>query len=489
VIGDAPAIGWREISGFLFATRWGVLLFLAAMPLVWIFEFVAPRRWWLVFLSLLSLTFIAFTLMPWPSQGTIPAGAYPLQELPAVVPLSWQRRVVLGLLHVGILLTMLAGVYRLASKGRRRSDLRVSVLLLLLGFFGLLLIRTAGMQIAGGAYAIDAWILIPEFHEAGLAYVFVKSVIYVWDCQRGRIHNRSWWRFLSWITFFPSFRVGPIERFHDFHTQILRCHRRWRPHDLVVGLARILLGVLKCSLLLVILTRAAPWASALWQRSGEDLANVPYWFPWTVIWLVALGAYLALAGYSDIAIGLARLMGYRMVENFRGVLLSHNLIELWHRVHISMSSFLRDYCYYPLIRRGPFRRRPPQPAGAQPASRREELKRLLIPSVNYHITFFLAGLWHSPSPLNALIWGACLGSGMTLVEVWHWYWGQRAAENGPLYRVLCRTGFAGGGAAGRVLGVVVTMNFVSVTLLALFHPRAFVGITWEIIRRPIAGIF
>jgi len=484
---------WQDY-GFFLQTRWGVLLFLAAMPLVWLFQFLAPRRWWLVFLSTLSLAFIAFTLVPWPVNGALPRGV-PLPGAPAEVPLSWQHRAVLGTFHAGVVLTLLACVYGLARVGERkcrqagdnpRSPLRAAVLLLVVGYFGLYVVRHAIQTAGGRSHALEAWMLFPAFHETGLAFVFVKSVHYVWDSCRGRIYNTGWWRFLCWMTFFPSYRVGPIERYHDFYTQIHRCHRRWRATDLPHGVRRIVQGAAKGLLALFIVERAVPTLGEHFVKAGSVEA-IPYLSLWVAAWTALGDVELILAGYTDIAVGLARLMGYRMVENFKWMFVSRNFVELWHRAHISVSHCLRDYCYYPLIRRGPFRRRPLLAAGAR-RNRREELTQLLRPGVNYYITFMLCGLWHAPV-FNWLFWGFCTASGMMVFELWNWFWQRRARQNGRLYQLLRGLRIADGGLVGRMLGIAVTFNFFSVTLLALLGPQTFLLVLGELVRRPFTWIF
>ncbi len=469
--------------------RWGVLLFLAAMPLVWAFQFLAPRRWWLVFLSFLSLGFIAFTLMPWPVDGALPQDV-DLPGVPRGAPMTAAWRAVLGVLHAGLVVLLMVGVFRLARAAEKqaavalhpRRPLLISVVLLVAGYFALYALRHVWCDVDNGAQALTAYMILPRFHEAGLAYLFVRAVHYVWDSSRGLIQNRGWWRFFCWITFFPSFRVGPIERFHDFHTQVLRCHRRWRATDLLYGAGRIGEGCLKGLVAIYLIEHGVPDLAKYFRELGS-LDAVPYWELWGAGWVLLLMGYAFLAGYTDVAVGLARLMGYRMVENFRWLILSENLGDLWHRVHISMSRCLRDYCYYPLVRRGPFRR-PRLPAGGGPLTRRQELRRILLPSVNYFITFVLCGLWHQPR-INCVVWGLCVGCGMVVYELWAWFWQRRARAEGTEYRLLRRLGIAGGGPIGRVLGIIVTLNFFSITFYAMLSPGMLLGVGWELVSRPM----
>lgn len=486
---------WQE-NGFFLHTRWGVLLFLAAMPVVWAFLFLAPRRWWLFFLTSISLVFIALTLAPWPTGGLLMPGASEL-PIPADVAKAWLARLVGGSIYAVLIVAALAGVYQLARFTARRSQgaernswrpLLAGILILIATYFGLFKFQEYWRD-AGSQHAAETAVFLPDFHEAGLAYMFVRSVHFLWDSCRGHIRNASWWRFLCWMTFFPNFRMGPIERYHDFFTQIMRCRRRVCRWDLFHGMRRILQGIVKGVLAIFIAQHLGPALLADNQRYLEagGIESLPYVRFWVMAWTALLGAYFLLAGYSDIAIGLARLMGYRMIENFRWVFLSRNLNDLWHRGHISVSRCLRDYCYYPLVRRGPFRRRP-LPSSVGVPTKRAELRQLLPPAANYFITFMICGLWHKPG-INWLVWGFCMGVGMLVLELWMWFWRRRARANGAVYRVLARLGIANGGPVGRMLGIVVTLNFFAVTLFCMAGPGAFVMIVWEMVRRPFAWLF
>lgn len=501
---------WQE-NGFFLHTRWGVLLFVGAMPVVWAFLFLAPRRWWPFFLSGISLAFIALTLAPWPAGGLLMPGVS-TGAIPADMSVPWLLRLVGGVIYAGLIVALLGGVYRLAQVAARRSrscgsavergtcgpeppknkpswrPLLGGVFMLIAAFFGLFELQRQWRG-AGPEHAAGVGLFLPDFHEAGMAFLFVRSVHFLWDSCRGQIRNASWWRFLCWMTFFPNFRTGPIERYHDFFTQLRRCRRRIGWLDLFHGMRRIAQGSVKGLLAVFIGQRMWPALAADNQRLLEagGLEALPYVRFWVTAWTAFLGAYWFLAGYSDIAIGLARLMGFRMIENFRWVFLSRNLTDLWHRAHISMSRCLRDYCYYPLVRRGPFRRRPLQSQGGVP-TRRAELRQLLPPTVNYFITFMLCGLWHKPG-VNWLIWGFCMGCGMLVNELWMWFWRRQARAKGPVYRALCRLGIAGGGPVGRLLGIVVTLNFFALTLFSMAGPASFVAIVGEIVRRPFTWLF
>lgn len=497
---------WSSL-GYLLGWRWAVLCFLPAIPLIWLVRVAAPRRWWLPFLTGLSVLFIAVALVPWPQRGVL-HGAVSLQGFLPWLPLRSTLRVVLGLLHAGLILLLLAGVYKLARAAARRRAVAGSprapygsIALICAGFAALVWAHGTLVNPQRPARAAAGVVVLPDFHEAGLAYLLVKAVHFVSDCGRGQILALSWWRFIGWMTFFPTYRTGPIERYHDFCTQVLRCRRRFRTADLLIGCARIGCGALLALFTFFIAARLLP---RLLERvaaavEGGALAGVGAAELWLLAVMPLALAYMLLYSYSELAIGLCRLIGYRAAENFHWSPLSANLAELWSRTHMTMTRSFRDYCFMPLMRRGPFRRRP-APEGASAA---RELGALLKPSANYFITFILCGLWHAPT-LQAICWGALMAGGMVGFDLWTWLkqrWRRgRAARRhnriGPI-GVPPAGGTATGGMAaavgrhalrrwsGRALGILITAHFVALVTFAVYNPHICGAVLRELLSRPV----
>ena len=223
------------------------------------------------------------------------------------------------------------------------------------------------------------------FLPLAISFYTFQMMAYVIDVYRGLIPQRvSLSRFLLFIVFFPQLIAGPIMRSTDFMEQIDRpAIPRERLYD---GCWLIVAGLCKKVLL------ADPM--------GRVLAPV-YKDPQTYTgWSILIGGmcfslqvYCDFSGYTDIARGCARLLGYEIPENFKAPFFARSARELWQRWHITLATWLRDYIYFPLggNRIGPFRT-----------------------YVNLFVTFALGGLWHG-ADYTYVFWGAMWG-GLLAVE-------------------------------------------------------------------------
>src|SRR5260370_10586449 len=184
----------------------------------------------------------------------------------------------------------------------------------------------------------------------GISFYTFEAISYVVDVYRGRVRaERRLGHFLLFILFFPHLVAGPIVRGRDFLPQVNR-PKRWTWTRADLGLRLILLAVVKK---LAVADRLALYADPVFAD--------PAAFSTLTLWLATIACafqiYCDFSGYSDMALGLARLFGYRLVRNFDRPFLAPNLSEFWRRWHISLSSWLRDYVFIPLggSRSGPWK--------------------------------------------------------------------------------------------------------------------------------------
>jgi alginate O-acetyltransferase complex protein AlgI len=181
----------------------------------------------------------------------------------------------------------------------------------------------------------------------------------------------------SWlfITFFPHLVAGPIVRPRDFLPQIRR-RKQWYWLRVQVGLQLILTGMFKK---MVIADHMAQFVDPIFANPCEysTLAT------WLAVLAYALQIYGDFSGYSDMALGTAHMFGYHLAQNFNMPYLSRNVAEFWHRWHISLSTWLRDYLFIPL--------------GGSRGSSLRTCRNLLI-------TMILGGLWHGAS-WTFIVWG------------------------------------------------------------------------------------
>ena len=219
----------------------------------------------------------------------------------------------------------------------------------------------------------------------GISFFTFKTLSYTIDVYRGQLPaSRSPWRYALFVAFFPELVAGPIVRASIFLPQLERT-LQWSWRRLGPGLEMILLGLTKK---MVIANRLAVFADPVFQSPAD-------YSPTTVLSAViaySLQIYCDFSGYSDMAIGVARIIGFDLPENFNMPYAATSITEFWRRWHITLSQWLRDYLYIPLggNRAGPGRT-----------------------YVNLMITMLLGGLWHGAS-WNFVIWGGLHGLGLVV---------------------------------------------------------------------------
>ena len=316
---------------------------------------------------------------------------------------------------------------RSTSTAARRGWLAVSLVLNfgLLAFFKYtyFLVDT-GHSIAqwfGGTFQPDLGfqIILP----LGISFYTFQTVSYTIDVYRGLQEPiRSFPLFLTYVTFWPQLVAGPILRADEVVPQ-LQDYRRPTAAAVLRGLDEILAGLFKKVVL----------ADTIGKLVDEGFAIEPARMGTLDVWCLAFAfgfqIYFDFAGYSSIAIGSARVLGFDFPENFRWPYLATSVREFWKRWHISLSSWIRDYLYLPLMGvrfRGSHAVAGGTAAGAGPASvatggletRGEGNVSPVRRDVALFATWFIMGLWHGANRTFAL-WG-----------VWHalFIWLYRVSE-------------------------------------------------------------
>ena len=272
-------------------------------------------------------------------------------------------------------------VVAMMQKSRyRRVWLSVSIVngLALLGFFkyGTFITENINALLSslGTSYSINAGgILLP----VGLSFYIFKSIGYAIDCYRGNVEREgNFVRHAVFVSFFPILLAGPVERAGNLLPQ-LRKNLKISSRDIADGLSLFIVGLFKkialadCLALYVDKVYDAP---AQYQSAALLLAT--FAFAWQI--------YFDFSGYTDMARGLARMMGFHIMLNFNNPYLASGLGDFWRRWHISLSTWFRDYLYIPLggNRRGKFNT-----------------------YRNMFLTMVVAGLWHGAA-WTFIIWGA-----------------------------------------------------------------------------------
>ena len=210
----------------------------------------------------------------------------------------------------------------------------------------------------------------------GISFFTLQAMAYAIDVYRGVIPvGRSLFNFALFLSFFPQLVAGPIMRAKDLLDQFAEDHR-FRYENLYPGLRQIALGCFKKTL---IADPAGVAVDAVFGAPGHYSSGAL----WIVLMLHAMQIYGDFSGYSDIAIGTGRIMGFHIPMNFKRPFMAPTMSEFWNRWHISLSTWLRDYIYIPL------------------GGNRVSPVRTYW---NIFITMAASGVWHGAG-LNYVAWG------------------------------------------------------------------------------------
>jgi len=268
-----------------------------------------------------------------------------------------------------ILASVSFGNYYLLHKSNFSNPVKISISLVILIF----LIASAKLLFS----VYNHWII-----PLGMSYYIFRNIHYTIEYFKGKIQNEQLLYYLAYNFFLPVIIVGPINRYHEFVKDWQR--RRFNSDYASLGIQRILYGMSKIVIIGNYLLTA---------KVTAFIGNLDAGHTWLKAYLetieLVLNAYFQFAGYSDIAIGISLLLGYRIMENFNYPFLASNMQEFWSKYHMSLSAFCRDYIYTPIA--SYYRR----------------------PLLGIIATMIIIGLWHEIS-FSFLIWGVLQAVGIIL---------------------------------------------------------------------------
>ncbi|MEL7129820.1 MAG: MBOAT family O-acyltransferase [Pseudomonadota bacterium] len=245
--------------------------------------------------------------------------------------------------------------------------------------------------------AVTLGLILP----VGISFFTFQAISYMVDAYQGHIPaKRNVLDIAFYIAFFPQLVAGPIVRASDFIPQ-METARRWADVGVRSALVLFLIGFVKKA---CISDNIAPYVDMVFAAPETFTAA-------TIVGgvlLYAVQIYCDFSGYSDMAIALAALLGYKFPANFASPYLSPDIQDFWRRWHISLSSWLRDYLYIPLG-----------------GNRNGNMRR----NVNLMTTMLLGGLWHGAS-FNFVIWGGLHGGALIVERQWNKYIASRTPSLG-----------------------------------------------------------
>lgn len=214
----------------------------------------------------------------------------------------------------------------------------------------------------------------------GISFYTFQTLSYSIDVYRGDVKaERNFFYYALFVSFFPQLVAGPIERPGNLLPQ-LREEHKFNVDDLCIGAKRMMAGFFKK---IVVADTVAQYVNAVYNNPDE--ASALSIIIATVLFAVQI--YCDFSGYTDIAIGCARVMGYRLMQNFNRPYSAENIRDFWARWHISLSTWFKDYLYIPL------------------GGNRKGYVRGLV---NLLIVFLVSGLWHG-AEWTFLLWGLLHG--------------------------------------------------------------------------------
>ncbi len=293
---------------------------------------------------------------------------------------TWGEGAYLFLLAGLVALNFYCGMLIDGAEGARRKAFLVAgitVNLAALAFFKYagFLVRSIDAVTGAGLPAVDIHLPI------GISFFVFQLISYLIDIGRGSIPaDRGFVRFATYVMMFPHLIAGPIVRYSDIDRELFK--RSITIGNVGLGVQFFIVGL--CQKVLIA-NMVAPAADKVFGFPAAELSAAVAWLGVTAY---TLQIYFDFCGYSNMAIGLAFMMGFRFPINFNYPYVSRSITEFWRRWHMSLSFWFRDYVYIPLggNRGGPFRT-----------------------ASNLIIVFFLTGLWHGAS-WTFVIWGLFHGA-------------------------------------------------------------------------------
>ena len=303
---------------------------------------------------------------------------------------AWWNPLYLFLIVYSTVIDYVAVVMMDRSRRKKRLWLVVSIVnnLGLLGFFKYAGFLTENLNYLIGRLGLQYALPAPDvLLPVGISFYTFQSMSYTIDFYRGRIkRERSFIRFATFVALFPQLVAGPIERAKNLLPQL-----RDTPHvtrrDVTDGLSLFLVGLFKK---LALADYLAQYVDPVYAVPGNYQAPALMFATFAFAWQI----YLDFSGYTDMARGIARVMGLRLMLNFNNPYLATGLRDFWARWHISLSTWFRDYVYIPLggNRRGVF-----------------------AMYCNIFITMVVSGFWHGAA-WTMIIWGGLHAVGMMLTR-------------------------------------------------------------------------
>ncbi len=239
----------------------------------------------------------------------------------------------------------------------------------------------------------------------GISFYTFQIISYIIDVYRDNVEKQKNFLYLAtYISMFPQLIAGPIVRYSDINDQL--GHREFKSSELADGIRRFAIGLGKK----VLIANQLGELCQVFRDSNEKTVL----FYWVYATAIMLHIYFDFSGYSDMAIGLGKLLGFRFMENFNYPFMSKTVTEFWRRWHMSLGTWFRDYVYIPL------------------GGNRVGAKRQIF---NIFVVWMLTGFWHG-AEWNFIIWGLLFAVLLIIEKLWLYKKMQAAKGWNHIYMLL-----------------------------------------------------
>jgi alginate O-acetyltransferase complex protein AlgI len=344
--------------------------------------------------AFLPLTVVGFLVI---RQAGYATAAIAWLFLTSSVFYAWWHPAYLGLLYAIMLGNYVVGRV-LAEASWDRARLKALLIaglaanLGILGWFKYANFLTDNLNAVSGARIELARIVLP----LAISFFIFQKIAFLVDTYNRKIQPQDLLRYSLFVLFFPQLIAGPIVRYQEvapqFTRQAVMAARSRATRDLAIGLTIFAIGLFKK---VMIADGIARFSTPMFDGAAHG-ATLDFLEAWVAAIAYGLQLYFDFSGYSDMAVGLARMVGIRLPVNFWSPYKATSVVDFWRRWHITLSRFLRDYLYIPLG-----------------GNRRGSLRQY----TNLLLTMALGGLWHGAS-WNFLVWGLLHGVYLVTNHVW-----------------------------------------------------------------------
>jgi alginate O-acetyltransferase complex protein AlgI len=279
---------------------------------------------------------------------------------------------------------------------------------LFLGYFKYTNFIASTLHDVFGANFVLTQIILP----LGISFITFQKIAFLIDVHGRRVQSFSFQEYALFVLFFPQLVAGPIVHFREMMPQFQRASCRFDATEVAVGMTMFFIGLFKK---VFFADGIAPHVTSLFEHAaqGDAVAALP-----AVMGAVGftLQIYFDFSGYSDMAIGIARLFGVKLPLNFDSPLKASSIIDFWLRWHITLSRFLTAYIYNPLLlaltRRRMARGKPP--LGGRKTPPGAFIALIFYPTI---VTMSISGLWHGAG-YTFIVWGVLHGLYLAVNHAW-----------------------------------------------------------------------